>query len=194
MRKLFIVLIVATLFGCQTSDPGPLANTSAVFLQRVPRLTGIRDVFQYASYVPGGRLAKLTPATADGKLSELCCSQFAGFEEVDIQSYDIAFDARSIVFSAKLNPGERYGLFVLTLDDSGEAVGEPTQLLSDPNRHAVYPIFAPGDRVIYMTTENVELGTPQHRDEYERGTATQLASISLDGTDVVLGDGVAEAG
>ena len=48
----------------------PADVTSIMFLQRMPR-TDTGNVFDYTSYVPGGRLVTLTPPSADGKLTVL---------------------------------------------------------------------------------------------------------------------------
>jgi hypothetical protein len=50
------------------------------------------------------------------------------------------------------------------------------------NRHAVSPIYLPGDKIMFTTTAVVEAGAPQHVDEYERGTTMQLGVINRDGT------------
>jgi hypothetical protein len=160
---------------------------SIAILQRAPRMGGVGDVFQYTSYVPGARLLKLTPPTADGKRTTLCCDQYPEMKGLDIQAYDVSYDARSIVFAGRIEGDMHYGLYVLTLDEKGEAAGAPRRLATDPNRDYVYPIFAPKDRIVFVTNAVVEAGAPQHRDEYERGTTTQLGSISTAGTDEQLG-------
>jgi hypothetical protein len=190
MRKALALVVSAAALGCGGSGGGPdvLKNQDLIILQRAPRMGGVGDVFQYTSYVPGARLIKLAPATADGKVSELCCSAFgAEWASADIQSYDIAFDAKSIVMSARLAESERYGLFILTLNDAGEAAGPPVQLATDPMRDYVYPVFANQERIVFVTNSVVEAGAKQHRDEYERGETTQLGSISVDGSNEVLG-------
>ncbi len=189
-RKLALTVAMLTVGACGKTDStdNPLKDVSAiVVLQRAPRMGGVGDVFQYTSYVAGAQLTKLSPPTADGVRTTLCCKQFQGFEQLDIQSYDISFDAKSIVFSGKLSGGVPYGLFVLSLNEKGEAAGPPTQIATDPMHDTVYPIFASADRVIFMTNEVVEEGAKQFRDEYERGTSAQFGSISLDGTNLVLG-------
>src|SRR5205823_10972442 len=131
----------------------------------------------------GARLVTLSPLTADGTLTTICCDRAGSeFAHIDISSYDISFDARSIVFSAKLAQGQTYGLFVLRLAD-----GSVTQIATDPQRDFVTPIFLPGDRVLFTTNAVVEPGAPQHRDAYERGIATQLGRVNIDGTDLELG-------
>ncbi|MCX5740964.1 MAG: hypothetical protein NT062_00530 [Proteobacteria bacterium] len=152
-----------------------------MILQRVKR-NDTMDIFQYTSYKPGAKLVKLSPPTADGKLETLCCTNVPGFEQADISGYDISFDAKQIVFSAKLAENQAYGLFMLTLDD-----GHVDQIPTDPMRDYVSPIFLPGDRIMFTTNAIVEPGAPQHVDEYERGKTIQLGRINLDGTHEELG-------
>jgi hypothetical protein len=191
MRKAIPLLLLGAVAGCGSSSGGDdvLKNIdSLVILQRTPRMGGVGDVFQYTSYVPGAKLTKLSPPTADGKRTNLCCAQFgAEWEKIDIMSYDISFDAKSIVMSARLGEGDRYGLYVLTLNDAGEAAGPPVAIKTGSMRDYVYPIFANQERIVFVTNEVVEAGAKQHRDEYERGETTQLGSISIDGSNEVLG-------
>ncbi len=165
-----------------------LKNIGAiVVLQRAPRMGGIGDVFQYTSYAPGAKLVKLEPPTSDGTRTVLCCDAFPEMAGVDIGTYDVSFDARSIVFSARIEGDQHYGLYILTLDENREAVGAPRRLPTNPMHDYVYPVFSTRDRIIYVTNEVVEAGAKQFRDEYERGTTTQLGSMTIEGTDPVLG-------
>lgn len=175
--------------GCGgDGDSGPLGNVDAlVILQRVKR-NDTGDVFQYNSYVPGARLIKLSPPTADGTKTTLCCDnagpEFAG---MDIQSYDLSFDAQQIVFAGRSANDSHYGLFLLTLSD-----GSVTQIATDPGRDYVSPLFLPGDKIMFTTNAVVSNPAtdpmpPQHRDEYERGVTTQMGVINLDGTNEQLG-------
>jgi hypothetical protein len=169
--------------GGEGEDNGPLSSVDAlVILQRLRR-NDTGDIFQYTSYVPGARLVKLSPPTADGKLTNLCCDRAGSeFAKVDISGYDLSFDAKSIVFSGKLADNQSYGLFLLQLAD-----GSVTQVATDPQRDYVSPIFLPGNRIMFMSNAVVEAGAPQHRDEYERGVTTQLGRVNLDGTGLELG-------
>lgn len=159
-------------------DPiGPL-----IVLQR-PKRNDAGDIFQYASYKPGARLVRLELGDGHEAPTTICCDQAGpAFSTVDISSYDISFDATSIVFSAKLSASQPYGLFVLRLAD-----GHVTQIMTDPLRDYLSPIFLPGDRVMFMTNAVVEPGAPQFRDEYDRGVSTQLGRVNVDGTGMVLG-------
>lgn len=197
--KLNTIAIGAALLAsaaCGSSDsPGPLGNVdSLVILQRVAR-NDMGDIFQYTSYIPGAKLIKLSPPTADGTRTVLCCDK-AGpeFANIDIQAYDISFDAKRIVFAGKLSDTEHYGLFLLTLAD-----GSVVQIPTDPGRDYVSPIFLPGDKIMFTTNgvvKNLATDTsgaaidpnpPQHVDEYERGTTIQMGTINMDGTAEQLG-------
>jgi len=166
-------------------DPGPLGNVDALVILQRPKRNDTGDIFQYTSYVAGARLVKLSPPTADGTLTTLCCAdQGSEFANIDISSYDLSFDAKSIVFSGRLGPEmtQHYGLFLLQLGD-----GSVTQIATDPMRDYVSPIFLPGDRVMFTSNAIVEAGAHQHRDEYERGVTIQLGRVNLDGTGMELG-------
>lgn len=171
--------LLALATACSGGDSkGPLDEVdSIVFLRRQAREAGLGNVFAYESYVPGARVLKLTPPSADGTVETVCCDQFPEFAEADIIAYDLSFDARSVVVSAKLSADTHYGLFLYHLDSS-----ELEQLPTDPNYDYVYPTFLPGDRVLFATNAVVEEGAPQHQDEYERATTLQMGSIGLDGS------------
>ena len=171
--------ITASLAACGSdSGDGPLEDVNAiVFIERQPRMDGMGDIFQYQSYVPGARLMKLSPPTADGTLTPICCDQDAAFAEVDIIDFDINYGADQIVFSARIGGDERYQLYLLRLE-----TGEITPIPTDPNFDYVYPAFLPQDRIVFATNAVVEEGAPQHRDEYERGTTLQMGAVNADGS------------
>jgi len=175
------LLVSATACGGGDSK-GPLDEVdSIVFIQRQARTEGLGDIFQYQSYVAGAKLMKLSPPTADGELTVLCCDQEADYAGVDIIDFDVSFDAKQIVFSAKLTEGQHYGLFLLQVDN-----GAIEQLPTDPDADYVYPTFLPGDRILFATNSVVEEGAPQFLDEYDRNTSVQLGSIAKDGSDMQL--------
>jgi hypothetical protein len=178
-----VLLAAAAACGGSDNNSGPLGNIdSLVILQRQAR-NDMGDIFQYTSYIPGARLVKLSPPTAAGKLTVLCCDQ-AGpeYANIDISSYDISFDAKQIVFAGKLSANQNYGLFLLTLAD-----GSVQQLASDPQKDYITPIFLPANRIFFMTNNVVEAGAPQHMDEYERGITSQVGVMNIDGTGEELG-------
>jgi len=183
-------LLAGTGVGCGNDDnTGPLGNVDALVILQRPKRNDMGDIFQYTSYVPktasgkSARLVKLSPPTADGTQTTICCDQ-AGpmYANIDISSYDISFDAKQIVFAGKLSDSQKYGLFLLTLAD-----GHVEQIATDPGRDYVNPIFLPGDKVMFDTNAVVEPGAPQHVDEYERGTTLQVGTINIDGTGEQLG-------
>jgi len=181
------IAIGAALFtfagiGCSSDDPGPLGNVDSLIILQRPKRNDGGDIFQYDSYLPGARLVRLQPPTADGTLTTICCTQDPAFAKADISSYDISFDAKSIVFAAKPNENQKYGLYLLQLSD-----GTISQIKADTGRDFVSPIFLPGDRVMFMSNAVVEANAQQHEDEYERGVTTQLGRVNLDGTDLELG-------
>jgi hypothetical protein len=74
---LVTVALSAAAFGSAcSSKPGnnagglPADVQAIVFLQRMPR-TDQGNVFEYTSFVPGGRLVKLEPPSANGQLTDL---------------------------------------------------------------------------------------------------------------------------
>jgi hypothetical protein len=186
------VALAATATACGGSDDnGPLGDVQAlIVLQRQAR-NEMGDIFQYTSYLPGGKLVMLSPPTADGVQTVICCDQDADFSQADISAYDLSFDANmvngamtgEVVFSAKLTGGDPYALFIMSLE-----TGQIEQLYSDPGRDVTMPVFLAGGRVAFMTNQVVEgQGSPQFQDEYERGTTLQLGVINRDGTGLILG-------
>ncbi|HTR53002.1 MAG TPA: hypothetical protein VMJ10_20045 [Kofleriaceae bacterium] len=181
-------LLTAGGIGCGGSDnSGPLGNVdSIVILQRASR-NDTGNIFDYTSYIPGARLIKLSPPTAAGTVTVLCCDQDPTFAQADISGYDLSFDASEIAFTAKLNDNTNYGLFRLTLAD-----GTIQQLATDPQRDYVGPVYLPDNKILFTTNAVVSNTTTdpnpeQHRDEYERGTTTQMGTINIDGTGEALG-------
>ncbi len=176
-------LLLAAASACGNESSGPLGDVDALVILQRPKRNDMGDIFQYTSYVPGARIVKLSPPTADGTLTTLCCDKAGSeFSAIDISGYDLSFDAKQIVFSGKLRESERYGLFILDIE-----AGNVEQLATDPGRDYVSPIFLPGNKVMFTTNSIVEAGAPQHRDEYERGVTLQVGTINVDGSGEVLG-------
>src|SRR5205823_3090410 len=123
MKNTKSIAIGAALFvagvgvGCGNDDnTGPLGSVDSLVILQRPKRNDMGDIFQYTSYIPGAKLVKLSPPTADGKLEVLCCDKAgAAFAAIDISSYDISFDAKEIVFAGKLSADQHYGLFRLKL-------------------------------------------------------------------------------
>src|ERR1022692_1138861 len=110
--------LVGAAGGCSSTPStsvGALpADVKAImFLQRTPR-NDEGNVFDYTNFVAGGRLAMLSPPSADGKLTILTSDPM--FDGADIMSYDLSFDATAVVFSAHLATDSNYQLFSMNLD------------------------------------------------------------------------------
>ena len=165
----------------------PSDVSAIVFLQRTPRdSTG--NVFDYASYLPGGKIMKLEPPSPNGTLTDLTALASANaattgvdFTGADIMAWDLSFDAKQLVFSARLANEPKYQLFTMNVDGTN-----PTQVTAGDNDY-VFPVFLPGQKLLFMSNESVETGAPQFQDEYERATTTQVGTINLDGTNMQLG-------
>ena len=176
------VLAVASVACGGSGGSGPLDDVNAiVFIERQAREAGMGDIFQYRSYVPGAKLMKLSPPTADGELTVICCDQDSAFAELDIIDFDINHAADAIVFSARIGGDDSYQLYILRLES-----GAIEPVATDPNFDFVYPAFLPEDRVTFATNAVVEAGAPQFRDEYERGTTLQMGAVNVDGSEYEL--------
>jgi hypothetical protein len=217
--KIKHLILGASLLGAPAcggeDDTGPLGTVDSLLVVQRPARNDMGDIFQYTSYIPRtasgagaeygacltagdcARLVKLSPPTADGTLETVFPSQQllasadgAMFQDVDISSYDISFDANEIVISARTSVTSHYGLYVLTL-----STGQVDVIPTDPGRDYISPIWLPGNKIMFTTNSAVEeidgLGgaiTPrQHVDEYERGTTLQVGRINRDGTAEELG-------
>jgi hypothetical protein len=128
---------------------------------------------------------KLSPPSSDGQLTVLTSDPM--FANADIQSYDLSFDAKSVVFSARLSDSGRYQIFSMNLDGTNLA-----QLTEGGNDY-VYPIYAPGGQILYMSNMDVEAAldptttSQQFKDEYERAVTAQVGTMSLAGTNQEFG-------
>ncbi len=178
------VPLVAAL-GCSTStdkiaSPGVPADVeSIIFLQRVARNEGMGNVFDYTGYSPGGRIVKLSPPAPNGQLTVLTANPM--FADADFMSWDLSFDARVLVFSARLKSAKNYHLFTMNVDGT-----QPHQLTEGPYDY-VYPVFIPGQKILFTTSKSVEADAKQFQDEYERQTTAQVGVVNIDGSREDLG-------
>jgi hypothetical protein len=200
LRTVTALLPIALLapiagLGCSDNNSPVLPGVKAiVFLQRTPR-GDQGNVFDYQSYAGGGRLMKLEPPSADGTPTTLfptaqTCADLgldaSCVNAVDIMSYDINFNADTIVLSAKMSSGEPYQLFSIAVD------GTNAKQLTAGGNDYVYPLYLPGGKIMFMTNLNVEtVADPtstsmQFKDEYERATTAQAGTINVDGTGEML--------
>jgi Hydrazine synthase alpha subunit middle domain len=201
-------LALAAGAGCtststSTNNEALPADVQAItFLQRTPR-NDDGNVFDYNNFVAGGRLVMLSPPSTNGKLTvvfpnQATCAQILGagassddidhcVNQSDIQSYDLSFDAKSVVMSAQVPAAgdTTYQLYSINLD------GSNLQELTSGGNDFVYPVYAPGDQILFMTNRNVEADTDsssqQFKDEYERAVTAQAGTVSTGGTGLQLG-------
>src|SRR5262249_40639876 len=175
MRKTLATFLVLALASCgEDRGPGiPKEVTSIIFLQRSIRNEG-GNVFDYLGYQAGSRIVKLEPPAADGKLTVLTSDPM--WTGADFMAWDLSFDASTIVFSARLANEDRYQIFTMHVDGTN-----PKQLTDGPRDH-VYPIFIPGQKILFYTNDVVEPTAQQFRDEYERATTAQVGIMNQDGT------------
>jgi hypothetical protein len=129
---------------------------------------GSNQTIDYLRYEPGGGVYVLTPPTPDGELRDLT----AGFEEVDINGIDLSFDATRVVFSMRRAGDPYYHLYLANVDGSGAV-----RQLTFHEAHDVKPLFVPGDRIAFMTSQPyTAMGT--RADEYNHSrVVTQIATI-----------------
>ena len=147
---------------------------SVIFLQRSPRNSN-GNVFDYTSFVPGARLVKLEPPSADGKLTVLTADPM--WSGADIMAWDLSFDAKSVVFSARLADSNRFQLFSMNVD------GTNPKQLTEGDFDYVYPMFLPGQKIMFMTSKNVEEGGRRSSRTSTSGRPRpRSASMNLDGS------------
>jgi Hydrazine synthase alpha subunit middle domain len=198
VTALLPVALLAPIAGLSCSndntDALPPDVKAIVFLQRTPR-GDQGNVFDYQSYAGGGRLVKLSPPSANGKPTTLfptaqTCTDLgldaSCVNAVDIMSYDINFNADTIVLSARMSSGEPYQLFSIGID------GTNAKQLTAGGNDYVYPVYLPGGKIMFMTNLNVEQfndassTSSQFADEYERATTAQAGTINIDGSGEML--------
>jgi hypothetical protein len=188
-------LAAVALGACNSGSQGqgaggsllPADVSAVMFIQRAAR-NGTGNVFDYADYQPGGAIMKLEPPSPNGKLTDLTAVASASaattgvdFTGADIMAWDLSFDATQIAFAARLANESSYQIFTMNVDGSN-----PAQVTAGDNDY-VYPVFLPGQKLLFMTNQSVEVGSPQFADEYERATTAQVGTINLDGTNMQLG-------
>ncbi len=77
MKRIVTAIALSTMYfavACQFDDAHPV-QSDIVFLQRVPVEGDTGDIFQFRSYNPGAWLVRLSPPTAAGELTVLCCDK-----------------------------------------------------------------------------------------------------------------------
>jgi hypothetical protein len=139
---------------------------------------GNGQVLDYQRYVPGGSLDLLSPARADGTLTNLT----SDFPQADFNGADVSFDATQAVFSMKRDANDHYHIYTVELTPGPDGKYEIHQK-TNGNYDDINPIYIPGGLIAFVTNEMyTAMGT--RADEYEHAReALQLATISVDGGD-----------
>ena len=139
---------------------------------------GNGQVLDYQRYVPGGSLNLLSPARADGKVTNLT----RDFSQADFNGADVSFDAQQAVFSMRRDDSDHYHIYTVELTPGPDGKYEIHQKTLG-EWDDVSPIYLPGGLIAFVTNEMyTPMGT--RADEYEHSReALQLATISVDGGD-----------
>jgi hypothetical protein len=172
-----------------TSDSGVGAQ-SILFIKRqtttvdskgVPKVDvagGNGQVLDYQRYVPGGSLNLLSPARADGTLTNLT----ADFSQADFNGADVSFDATQAVFSMKRDGNDHYHIYTVQLAPGSDGKYEVHQKTAGA-WDDINPIYLPG-RLLAFVTNQMYTAMGTRADEYEHSReALQLATITVDGGD-----------
>src|SRR5258708_7622833 len=122
---------------------------------------GNGQVLDYQRYVPGGSLNLLSPARADGTVTNLT----KDFAQADFNGADVSFDAKQAVFSMKRNDSDHYHIYTVQLAAGADGKFEMHQKTAGPSDD-VSPIYIPGGLIAFVTNEMyTPMGT--RADEYE---------------------------
>ena len=186
--KLAAWAALALAAGCSDGNSNVLGGVQAIaYISQDAVEPG--NVFDYSNGGRHGNVFTLTPPTASGAKKNL-----TNWDDGSINSMDVSFDAREIVFSGRAPKEDRYHVYRVNVDGSNPCDAQKgivsvgaCQITDGPNDE-VYPIYLPGGRIFYMTNKNVEgAEVPQFRDEYERATTAQTAHMNLEGGEQELG-------
>jgi len=183
---------VASVTGCsstQASGTAGIGVSSIIFVKRVTTITtvsppvidvagGNGQVIDYTRYEPGGSINILSPARADGTLTNLT----SGFPTADFNGADLSFDANTVVFSMKKDSSDSYHIYTVSLTPGADGTYEVHQLTAG-SQDDFNPIFLPGQQIAFATNQMyTAMGT--RADEYEHSRiVSQLATISVAGGD-----------
>ncbi|HEX4445848.1 MAG TPA: hypothetical protein VH044_03905, partial [Polyangiaceae bacterium] len=194
LTALGLAIATTGLGACGSQTSGSTASSvagvqSILFIKRqtttvtngVPSVDvagGNGQVLDYQRYVPGGSLNMLSPARADGTLTNLTAS----FPQADFNGADVSFDATQVVFSMKRDPNDHYHIYTVQLAASPDGTFEVHQKTNGA-WDDINPIYVQGGTIAFVTNQMyTAMGT--RADEYEHAReALQLATISLAGGD-----------
>src|SRR5678815_5175142 len=110
MRQSLLLVLAVGIAGCNDGDANVLGGIpSMAYLQRAPAGTG--NVFDYMSGGGDDNIWTLTPPTANGLKKNL-----TNWKKASINSFDLSFDARELVFSAQAPGDDHYQLYRIGID------------------------------------------------------------------------------
>ena len=179
---------LASLAGCSDGNSNVLGGVASIaYISQDAIEPG--NVFDYTNGGHHGNIFTLTPPTASGVKKNI-----TNWADASINSFDVSFDAREIVLSARAPGDDHFHVYRVNVDGSNPCdaakgiVSVGACQITEGANDEVYSVYLPGGRIYYMTNKNVEgPEVPQFRDEYERATTAQAAHMNLDGSDQVLG-------
>ncbi|MFI5289856.1 MAG: hypothetical protein ACHQ17_09410, partial [Polyangia bacterium] len=110
---LMLLPVLSTgVVGCSGGQGNVLGGIPSIaFIQRTVQETG--NVFEYAGGGTDGNLFTLTPPTASGVRKNL-----TNWKGGDVNSVDLSFDARELVFSGKAPGDDNYHIYRVNVDGS----------------------------------------------------------------------------
>src|SRR5258708_6747149 len=122
---------------------------------------GNGQVLDYQRYVPGGSLNLLSPARADGTLTNLT----ADFSQADFNGADVSFDGKQAVFSMKRDPSDNYHIYTAQLAPGADGKFELHQKTGGA-WDDITPISITARQIVFVTNQMyTAIGT--RADEYE---------------------------
>ncbi len=148
--------------GGVSIPPADLGRIQGIAFLRGPR-NSPRGFFEFDQFYPGTQLLVLPSGAKE---------PVAIYDEpgVEIQEFDVRYDARSIVFSMRRSADEGFRLFEIGLGDDLQPVdGSFRQLSFDPNRQA--------DGTLIHHVDPVHI--PQRAHEAEPGLDTALDKVAI---------------
>jgi hypothetical protein len=161
------------------------------FISRAARID-VGDVFQYTTFSvdpKSANIMKLSTVSGGAEAEAITPFGTGDWGNADIMAMDVSFDGDEIVFSARLEGEQFYSLWRIKIDGTNpEEPGKkgPARIFDGPF-DAVFPVYLPKERIFFMTNQTIDPGVKQFRDEYNRGTTAQAATITNQGGDLQLG-------
>ena len=138
---------------------------------------GMGQVMDYLRYMPGARIE--LKDLGSGDIENIL--EDKRFAQADVQSMNISFDAKQIVFSMKMNRDDKYHIYTAKLERVNGAFEIHQLTFGDADD--IYPVWLAGGKIAFVTNQGyTEMGT--RADEYNHSRiVTQIATITAVGGD-----------